>query len=224
MIWNTFLFCFYWYEQGIFSTVKVKVRWVKNGTNRKILPQGIHCNMTAGSLLVQKLWPRLTLKSTSKVKVTGSNYFDPTKRSYHMVNICIIRNLNILWFKRNDQGTKKLKKVKRQGQGHWVKMLVPAESSSHKEYTCTMKSPILYFSIHTLWLRLSFCKDWRQERQTWRFLYTLKFVCIDIITDKYTRKTHGPTTFIRCDRFVLVLHLLDSSVHVYNILSREYFL
>ena len=55
------------------------------GTNRKVLPQVIRmCNMKALSLLVQKLWPRLSFfKSRSKDEVTRSKILVPTEWSCH---------------------------------------------------------------------------------------------------------------------------------------------
>ena len=66
----------------------------KFGSNRKVLPQEIHLlNMKALSLLVQKLWPRLSFFFKSwpkvKVKVTKSKIFVSIERSCH--NLCNVK-------------------------------------------------------------------------------------------------------------------------------------
>ena len=78
------------------------------GSNRKVLPQQIHMrNMKVLSLLVQKLWPRLSFvksRSKVKVKVTKSKIFISTERSCHKEYTCVILKPYLLLLKSYDQG------------------------------------------------------------------------------------------------------------------------
>ena len=82
---------------------------VKNyGIDRKVLPQEIHkWNMKTWSLLVQKLWPRLSFfksRSKVKVKVTKSKFLVLTERSSHKEYTWVILKLYLLLLKSYCQG------------------------------------------------------------------------------------------------------------------------
>ena len=71
------------------------------GTDRKVLPQGIHtCNMKALSLLVQMLKPMFSLfksRSDVKVKVTRSNFLVRTEMYCHKEPTYVISKPHLYW-------------------------------------------------------------------------------------------------------------------------------
>ena len=114
--------------------------------NRKVLSQGIDvCNIKALSLLVQKLWSRLSFfksRSKVKVKVMRQKNLVPTGRYCHKKYTCEIwKPLSLLvqklwprlsFFKSRSKVKVKVTKSK---------LLVSIERPCHKEYTCVILKP-----------------------------------------------------------------------------------
>ena len=90
-----------------FSKVGQKSRSRSRGknfvSNRKVLPQEKHMwNVKALSLLVEKLWPRLTFfksRSKVKVKVKKSNILVSTERFCHKEYTYVILKLYLFLLK-----------------------------------------------------------------------------------------------------------------------------